>query len=125
MGIFSRVPYHFPHFERLGKWEWNETNQAWTLNLSKFAHEFMGFRTPQTFNHFNNDRIEFNGAMDFDTNEFLGGWIRIKGKDGRTYFAEKIDSHWRVFMNNGKRIAEKTSRPYDIDKIPFTTKGED
>jgi hypothetical protein len=125
MGLFSRTPYHFPHFQRLGKWEWDEKRQSWTLNLSKFAHELVGFGVARAFSQFNDDRVEFNGAMDFSSNEFLGGWITIKGKDGRTYFAERLDIHWRVFMNRGKRFTQESSRPYDIDKIPFVTENVD
>lgn len=125
MGLFSSIPYHFPSFRSLGQWEWSEKHQSWTLNLSRNAHGLLGFGVARAFSQFNDDRLEFNGAMDFANNEFLGGWITIKGRDGRSYFAERLDIHWRVFMHNGKRIAKECPRPYDIDKIPFVVTTDD
>jgi hypothetical protein len=120
MGIFSKVPYHYPNFSRLGTWKWNEEKQTWLLNLAPNAFTMLGMRiTTQMAATFNDNRVEYSHLTGFRLGEIIYSRIKVQGKDGREYLAIKVDEHWREMMNAGKRIDNPGPRPYSIDNIPF------
>lgn len=121
MALFSRLPYHFPHFHKLGEWEWDEERGRWHLELHPNAHRFLGLRTQSHLMTFNDDRIEYAHflhpfSMDLEIAE---SWINVKGQDGRDYLWNKMSAFWRNEMNAGKRIADPCDFPIPVSQLPL------
>jgi hypothetical protein len=119
MGLFSKIPYHFPAMERLGEWEWDLESKTWILHLHPGSRTLLGLSATQHFGNFDDARVKYSHLAGFsmDLEDLITATISVSGEDGREYLWGKISEHWRYKMNAGKRVESPCGLPYSVELL--------
>lgn len=125
MGLFSKIPYHFPAMRQLGEWEWDSKHNEWTLNLHPGSRTLVQLRLTQHFILFNDERVSYSHVIgqSMDLEDLSAAFIIVTGEDGREYLWRKISEHWRNDMNKGKRTEAPCDFPFPINQLPMRSES--